>query len=170
MAGEGLGAGAALSASSRMCTIKQKWKIIRSERGLALSEMWRKVRLNPICQKTEGSGEGGAGGGKLELLLGGGRGAGDPSKTPFRPPPEHRSPVSAPCLLPGTPGHLGWLYCQKKPPKPPSQVWAPALQGPGRQPAVVYGVVGTNQITASLVPWVLRQGCLMLSITRLSPL
>lgn len=69
------------SASSRMCTIKQKRKIIRSERGLALSEMGQKVRLNPICQKTEGSGEGGVGGAKLEL--GRGRGAGDPPPMPL---------------------------------------------------------------------------------------
>lgn len=109
MAGERLGAGATLLLSSRMCTIKQKWKIIRSERGLAPSEMWWKVRLNPICQKTEGSGVGGAGGGKLELLLGVGRGAGDPSKTPFHRLSEHRSPISSPCPLPGTPGHLGLL-------------------------------------------------------------
>lgn len=71
------------SASSRMCTIKQKWKIIRSERGLALSEMGWKVRLNPICQKIERSGEGSAGEGKLELPVG----RGEELATPQSPSP-----------------------------------------------------------------------------------
>lgn len=113
-------AGAALLLSSRMCTIKQKWKIIRSERGLAFPETGQKVRLNPICQKTEGSGEGGAEGGKLELPLGRGRGAGD--SLPLKPLSTLSSntgdPASAPCLLPRTPRHLGCLtlFCQKQNP------------------------------------------------------
>lgn len=74
------------SASSRMCTIKQKWKIIRSERGLALPEMERKVRFNPICQKIEGSGEGSAGEGKLELPVGRAEGLATPqSPSPTSP-------------------------------------------------------------------------------------
>lgn len=90
-----------------MCTIKQKWKIIRSERGLALSEMGQKVRFNPICQKIEGSGEGSAGEGKLELPVGRGRGAGNTPKFLSTLSLNTGAPSSASHLLPGTPGHLG---------------------------------------------------------------
>lgn len=136
-----------------MRTIKQKWKIISSERGLALPETGRKVRLNPICQKTEGSGEGGAEGGKLELPLGRGRGAGDP---PPKTLPEHRRPRFS-SLPAATHSQAPGMSRSVLPEAAPwvshgydvSRLWAPPSQGPGPLPA---GTGPQALITVSLVP------------------
>lgn len=81
------------SASSRMCTIKQKWKIIRSERGLALSEAGRKVRLNPICQKTKGIWRGRCGRRKAGAASGQGERGRRPPQSPSPPSPRTQEPL-----------------------------------------------------------------------------
>jgi len=122
--------------------------------------MGQKVRLNPICQKTEGPGEGGAGGGKLELPLGRGRGARDPPKAPLHPLPKHMSPCFS--SLPaarhsGTSGMLHLLWPAQAPSGSAAVRMCPSSGLPRpRVPvtlrAVVYWVAGTNDVTASLVP------------------